>query len=336
MTKKAKSKTAQTSARAICIIAGKDKYLAGQCCSKLLDEILPDEEGRAMALFQPRSDKVAVSEVFDELRTLPFMAKRRVVLIKDADKFITDNRGLLERYFDKPSPSGTLILTVNSWPKNTKLAKKLTAMGSGAQLFEISEIKANRLPAFVIDYTRSKHGKNISSNTAYLLVEFAGPDSGRLASEIDKLAVFVDEEKTITAEHIEALIGHNRMFNAFGVIDAITAGNTAAAVGRLRNMFETDKNADYTTVGAFAYHFRRMFNAKAMLEKGLAQGQVASNLRIFYNSDAFFASLRRTTLLAIGDIIQQLGRIDYETKTGQASSRVAIEKLVLSLSPTKK
>jgi DNA polymerase III delta subunit len=75
-----------------------------------------------------------------------------------------------------------------------------------------------------------------------------------------------------------------------------------------------------------------MFNAKAMLEKGVAQNQVANKLRIFYNKDAFFASLRRTTLPAIGNIIQQLGRIDYETKTGQASSRVAIEKLVLSLS----
>ena len=126
------------------------------------------------------------------------------------------------------------------------------------------------------------------------------------------------------------------MFNAFGVIDAITSGSTGAAIGRLRNMFETDKNADYTTVGAFAYHFRRMFAAKAMLEKGLMQGQVAAKLRIFYNKDAFFASLKRTSLRAVGDILGQLGRIDYETKTGQASSRIAIEKLVLSLAVVKK
>ena len=79
----------------------------------------------AMSLFQPECDKVELTEVLDELRTLPFLAEKRVVVLKNADKFVSEHRAALEKYFDEPSPTGVLVLTVDTWMKSTKLAKKL-------------------------------------------------------------------------------------------------------------------------------------------------------------------------------------------------------------------
>ncbi|MHC4639762.1 MAG: DNA polymerase III subunit delta, partial [Planctomycetota bacterium] len=124
--------------------------------------------------------------------------------------------------------------------------------------------------------------------------------------EIDKLALFAGEQKTITSEHVESLIGHNRLFNAFAVIDAVVAGNVAQAVDRLRTMFAEDKSAEYTVVGAFAFHFRRMFKAKVMLEEGVRPADIVTRLRVWSNKDSFFLQLRRVPLKKIGDILQQL------------------------------
>ena len=178
---------------------------------------------------------------------------------------------------------------------------------------------------------RDAHDKKLTTDVAELLIELTGDELGPLYREIDKLALFATDEKTITARHVESLIGHNRLFNAFAVIDAVTAGNTAQAIDRLRSMFAEDKSAEFTVVGAFAFHFRRMFNAKALLEKGVSAGEVAPRLRIWYNKDAFFSQLHKITLQQIGTYLQQLARIDYAIKTGRTKPQVAIEQLVLKL-----
>ena len=311
----------------IYVIAGKEGSLVSARCEKLLDELV-DPEQRAMCLYKPDADKALASDVLDELRTLPFLADRRVVLIKNADDFVSKNRDLLESYFDKPCPTGLFILTVSSWPGNTKLAKKLSKVG---RLISVTNPKPWQLPDKLVTYARGAHDKNISKAAAELLVELAGENLIILYGEIDKLALFVDSEKAITSKHIESLAGQNRLFNIFAVIDAVLAGNVAKAVDRLRKMFDSDKSAEYTFVGAFAFHFRRMFGAKVLLDKGVGTSDIASRLRIWGNKSGFFAQLRKLSLEQIAANLQQLAKIDYQIKTGQVQAKVAAEQLVYRL-----
>ena len=311
----------------IFVIAGKEPSLLNAECEKLLGRLLEPEQ-RATGLFNVDAAEVSACEILDELRTAPFLTERRVVIVKDADKFVSDNRTLLEKYFDNPCPTGTFILTVSSWPSQTKLAKKLPKVG---KLISVAQPRPWQLPSRLIKYADDAHDKDLDKDAAELLIELSGDNLIRLYSEIDKLALFAHTEKTITLEHVEALIGHNRLFNAFAVIDATLAGNTAEAVQRLRTMFAEDKSAEYTTVGAFAFHFRRMFKAKVLLEKGVREAEVAKRLRIWYNEDLLFLQLRKMTLEQLSGNLQRLAQIDYAIKTGQTKPQVAIEQLVLRL-----
>jgi len=311
----------------IYVIAGKEQSLVSAECDKLLERLIEPQQ-RAVALFSADPKQVAVADVMDELRTLPFLAERRVVVVKDADKFISENRQLLENYFDNPCPTGVLILTVSSWPAGTRLAKKLQKVG---KLISVAQPRPWQLPDRLIKYAFDAHNKELPHDAAELLVELTGDELGRLYSEVDKLALFADSEETITPQHVEQLIGHNRIFGAFAVIDACLAGDSAQAVDRLRNMFAEDRSAEYTVVGAFAFHFRRLFNAKMLFEKGAQPSEVATKLRIWGNKEGFFAQLRRMSLQQIGDTLQQLAQIDYAIKTGQSKAQVEIEKLALKL-----
>ncbi|MCK5171902.1 MAG: DNA polymerase III subunit delta [Planctomycetes bacterium] len=314
-------------AECIYVISGKQRDLVNAQCGKLIDSLLEPEQ-RAMGLFNVDLGEVSISQVFDELRTLPFLTDRRVVLVKDADKFVSENRELLERYFDNPSDTGTLVLAVGSWPARTKLAKKLGEVG---KLISVEQPKPWQLPSRLRQYATEGHGKNLSEDAARYLVEITGDNLSQLYNEIDKLALFAESEKTITVKHIEALTGNNRMFNVFAVIDSIVEGRVAKAVERLRKMFDEDKSAEFTVVGAFAFHFRRLFNAKAMLDKGARPAEVISKLRIWGNKEGFLNQVRKMSLRQIGDNIQKLAITDYQIKTGQAKSKVAIEQLVFRL-----
>ena len=317
----------KTKAELIYVIAGKEQSLVSAECDKLLEQLIEPQQ-RAVALFSADPKQVAAVDVVDELRTLPFLAERRVVVVKDADKFISENRQLLENYFDNPCPTGVLILMVNSWPAGTRLAKKLQKVG---KLISVAQPRPWQLPDRLIKYAFDAHNKELPHDAAELLVELTGDELGRLYSEVDKLAIFADSEKTVTAQHVEQLIGHNRIFGAFAVIDACLAGDSTQAVDRLRNMFAEDRSAEYTVVGAFAFHFRRLFNAKVLFEKGAGPAEVATKLRIWGNKEGFFAQLRRMSLQQIGDTLQQLAQIDYAIKTGQSKAQVEIEKLALKL-----
>ena len=314
-------------AELIYVVAGKEQSLVSAECDRLLEQLVEPEQ-RSVGLFIADPQQVSVADVMDELRTLPFLVERRVVVVRGADEFISKNRQILEGYFDNPCPTGVLVLTVDSWQAGTKLAKMLPKVG---KLISVSQPKPGQLPDRLIRYASDAHGKILMQEAAELLVELIGDELGRLYGEVDKLALFVDSKKTIALQHVEQLIGHNRIFGAFAVIDACLTGDSAQAVGKLRNMFAEDKSAEYTVVGAFAFHFRRLFNAKVLFDKGAAPAEIAAKLRIWSNKEGFFSQLRRLSLQQIGDTIQQLAQIDYEIKTGQTKTQVAIEKLVLKL-----
>jgi DNA polymerase-3 subunit delta len=311
----------------IYVIAGKDHSLVNMECNALLDRLLEPQE-RTTGLFNADAAQSSVSDVLDELRTAPFLTSKRVVVLRGADDFVSENRQLLEGYFDNPCATGALVLTVSSWPKQTNLAKKLGKVG---RLISVTQPKSWQLPRRLVEYARDAHDKKLTTEAARLLVELIGDELARLYSEVDKLALFAVAEKVITPDHVEQLIGHNRIFGAFEVIDAITTQDVARAVDRLRNMFAEDKTAEYTVVGAFAFHFRRLFNAKALLSKGLGADEVASRLRIWGNKAGFFQQVRKMSLEQIGSVLQQLATIDFKIKTGQTKADVAVEQLVLNL-----
>jgi DNA polymerase-3 subunit delta len=311
----------------IYVIAGKEDSLVRAQCQELLDSLLEPSQ-KTTGLFNADPASTTVTDILDELRTTPFLTDKRVVVVKQADDFVSQNRQWLEKYFDAPCPTGRLILTVKNWDARTKLAKKLPKAG---KLISITKPKPGQLPERLVKYANDAYGKKISRESAELLVELTGDELGRLYSEIDKLALFVNKEKIITQKHIESLIGHNRLFNAFSVIDSIIAGDAGIAVERLRRMFEEDKSSEYTVIGAFAYHFRRMFKAKVLLQKGLRNVDIIKQLKIWSNKDKFFIQLKKISLKQIGSYLQQLGETDYAIKTGRTKAPVAMEQFVLRL-----
>jgi DNA polymerase-3 subunit delta len=326
------------------VVAGKEPTLVNAKCTEVIDRLIPPNE-KATGLWVADADRVTVSEVLDELRTMPFLTRRRVVVLRNADRFISargqqaegdeeekpaesNNREILEKYFENPCPTGVLVMTVSSWPSNTRLARKLSKIGT---LVEAKPPKREELPHRLIAYARDAYDKRLEYGAAELLVELAGDDITRLYTEVDKLAAYAANDKAITAGHVESLVGYNRMYNAFAVIESCLQRKTAEAVERLRKMFAEDKSADYTTVGAFAYHFRRLFNVKKMLQEGLSEYQISKKLWLGYNRDAQFALLRRLSLKQIGSQIQQLAETDYAIKKGLAQPRIAMEQLVLRI-----
>jgi DNA polymerase-3 subunit delta len=312
------------------VISGKDESLVGARCQELLDKLLEPEQ-RMTGLFSVDGDEAAIAEVLDELKTTPFLTDRRVVAIRGADGFVSKNREILEKYFEKPASTGVLVLTVSGWDARTRLSKMLPKVGA---LIELTSPPRWKLPDHLVQHAASKHQVRLNKDAAEMLVELIGEEPAQLYNEVEKLVLFTRGEGTIRTDHVEALTGHQHIYGAFEVIDAMIGGHIGQAVSRLRNMFDEDKSAEYTAVGAFAFHLRRMFQAKTLLEKRTNPAEIAKQLRIWGHKDRFFAQLQRISLLQIAAFLEELAAIDHATKTGQGQAPVLIEQLVLKLAST--
>jgi hypothetical protein len=69
-------------------------------------------------------------DVMDEVSTVTLFGGDgpRIAGVNDADKFIKDYRPKLEKYIERKSHAGLLILEAKSFPGNTNLAKKVNAL----------------------------------------------------------------------------------------------------------------------------------------------------------------------------------------------------------------
>ncbi len=84
------------------VIFGDDLYQRSTAVTQTLDELLPPPVDRGLALCTYDGGRSVdqggpeMATVREDLATLPFLSDRRVVLIRDADAFISAQRDRLE------------------------------------------------------------------------------------------------------------------------------------------------------------------------------------------------------------------------------------------------
>ena len=84
-------------------------------------------------------ERAELAEVLDELRSFAMFGGGKVVVVRDADAFLTRFREQLEDYVAAPSESATLILRLPSLPKGQRIYKAIDKLTAG-QLDELLTI----------------------------------------------------------------------------------------------------------------------------------------------------------------------------------------------------
>src|SRR3954469_13214129 len=110
-------------------VYGDDAYLRQETLETIGRSLFPGGEEDNLATRRFAGDQASLADVLDEVRTLPFLSKRRLVIVEGADPFVTAHRKELEAYAERPSSSGVLVLSVKTWPASTRLAKLVEKAG---------------------------------------------------------------------------------------------------------------------------------------------------------------------------------------------------------------
>jgi DNA polymerase-3 subunit delta len=215
--------------KAVYVIFGDDVYLRREAARGIIGLAL-GEQADEMAVSRFEGKTSSLADVLDELRTLSFFARRRVVVVEEADPFVTKYRAELETYVQSPAKSGVLVLLVKSFPSNTRLAKLVAA---GGLTLDCGNPGEKDLVPWLIHLAATKHGAELDSGAARLLVELVGAEVGILAAEVEKLSVYVASTGRIERDDVSRMVEAGRIETVWKVLEAATVGQAAAATRQL-------------------------------------------------------------------------------------------------------
>src|SRR5262245_26671222 len=106
----------------VCVVFGDDAFLKAEVLKVLAQETLGGNDGEFGLTTIPGQDARLV-DVRDALSSISlFGTGARMVIVENADPFVTEYRSELEDYVAAPA-RGLLVLDVKTWPGNIRLAK---------------------------------------------------------------------------------------------------------------------------------------------------------------------------------------------------------------------
>lgn len=246
----------------IYVLQGDEDFLKRQVLVALRERVFSKQTDDVGYSCQA-GDKATLSDVVDELETLPFLCARRLVVVESADSFVTKYRAALEKYLGKPAKAGILVLDVRSWTATTRLAKMI----DDDQTIVCKSPPAYKMHDWCVRWARSRHGKQLSAPAARHLVDLVGTEMGVLDQEIAKLAIYAGDATRIDVREVDELVGSSRSANVFAILDAFAEGRKQDAMRVLEQLFEQGEDP-IRILGAFSVQLRRLVQVTRLSQQG--------------------------------------------------------------------
>ena len=199
-------------------LVGADAFLQLQKLREVLAALPPDVQR-----VDVDGERAELADVLDDLRSFAMFGGGKVVVVRDADAFISRFREQLEEYVASPSDSATLVLRLTSLPENQRIYKAIAKVGQvrGLQPAAGPEAVGGR------STRRPRTRSTIAPDAAEVLAELIGADLGRLDTELAKLAIAADGRRS-TPTRCAAAVAFQREREMWEMTNELAAGRPGA------------------------------------------------------------------------------------------------------------
>ena len=325
-----KSRPAIHAGTRVLVLHGAEEVLK-QDAMRALRTALEGEHGEVDVLrFDGKVCELA--DVLDELRSFGLMNQYKIVVVNEADTFVSTHRAALERYVANPVDQGTLVLRSGRWYKG-KLDTLIAKVGC---LVDCKPLSGAKIKSMLVDRTQSQHKRRLAPDAAQLLIDRLGTNLGRLDSEVAKLAVLVEEGEVIEAALVNEVVGRGSDEQAWSVQEAILngmasgrgdgQGGAGAAIGKIHELVDLSRQADVLVAYFVADLVRKLYQGFMMRKQGVSEQQIASKLKLWGGRQRIFMSaLGRLSEPGAGRLFDQILRLDARAKSGFGASLRNIE-----------
>ncbi|HEX7975490.1 MAG TPA: DNA polymerase III subunit delta [Anaerolineales bacterium] len=324
------------------LLQGEDEFAIAQFTAKLEAE-LGDAATGAMNTTRLDGRSYNPDELLTVAGAMPFLAARRIVILSHFLSRLS-NPASHERFIvtlEKVPSTTALILIEYRWLTEERdrkrgklhwLEKWAGQAGERVLLKSFPLAKGPALAPRIQELARAAGGQ-IRPDAAKLLVGLVDDDPRLAEQEIRKLLAYVNYQKPIEVDDVQALTADMSQGDIFAMVDALGARDGRKALGIMHRLLEQQDY--YSIFGMVVRQFRLLLLAREVLDRGGQVGDVAQKLKIPpFIAEKMVAQARRFTRPALESIFHRLLEMDEAVKTSQISGDLALDTLVAALTNT--
>ncbi len=218
-----------------------EPYLAERAVKRLIEAYV-DPDNRDFAFSSFHGDEISAEHVVGEAQTRPFLAERRVILVRNVERFAAETTGgTLTSYLEDPSEFTVLLLIANKLDKRTKFFKACEKSGT---IVECPMLDQRTAIAWVRTEAKAR-GVNVDANAASELVGRTGTHLSDVNNALTLVIDFIGADANQISEgDVIAACADVAEEQIWTLTDAIAGSNTGLAVEALRNLTDLGKHPD--------------------------------------------------------------------------------------------
>jgi DNA polymerase-3 subunit delta len=324
--------------RPVYLIMGEEAYLEAEVLAALKTATLV---GGVPGLNEDKftAGEVDVDKVLASARTLPMLAKRRLVVVRGIERWEpregaegkSEGKQPLDRlgaYAKSPAPSTTLVLVGAGLDKRRRL---VTIARNEGFLVSCEAVARGDLPRFVQEKVRAR-GCRIAPDVADAVAELTGPELSQVADAVERVCLYVGEGGEVTEAAVSECVVRLRPSTVWELVGAVGRRDAGSALAALDQVYDP-ADRGIRLVGLLAWSTRQLVKFEAATRAGLAPQEAAVRAGAPpFKARELAQQVRGQSAADLAQFLVRLAGVDEELKGGsKRPAKSSLERLILDL-----
>jgi len=303
---------------------GEEPYLISQAVNYL--KVCALHNGAADFNFNSYyASDAEISQVRDEVETLPMMAPRRVVLLREVQDLTDKEWTELEPLLETPVESSVFILVGGKIDKRKKFFKHLYEQ---AVHVEFKKPFENQIPGWIRHICKG-HDLSITDEAIQLLHRLVGNQLTEIEAEVVKLKDFLGDRNNIELEDVAQCVSKKREENVFDLTERIAEGDRVQSLVQLVQLLDQGQS-EIGIVSLVARHMRILLLVKQGMEQNLAGQKLATFAQVpSYYLEDYVKQAKRWSMKKLENSLLILAETDRALKSSPLSAHIWLENMIL-------
>jgi DNA polymerase-3 subunit delta len=335
------------------VLIGDEIFLYDRCRKAVLSTLAP-EETRDFCLHDLDLAETSIFEVLDRAQTPSLMAPFQVLFVRGLKALYgrgskKEEFAAIDAYFRSPNPSALILFVADHLRIPTDLRKMdyqdkeryekiRETLGDWCGFVELARVEDTDAIKWVTATAESRSVK-FDPDAARELVDALGADMMLIASEFEKLLLYVEGKSRVTLGDVETMVLAAKQRSLYELTDAISAKDRPRALLLLHGLLNASDGGEDAAIGHL-YMLARTFRQMLIIsEKNVRDSRAiwqalwqGFRMPPFAAEDLIKQARRYKSRRELTRAIRLVARADLELRSSPVNKLLVLERLILDLS----
>ncbi len=334
------------------VLVGDEIFLYDRCRKAVLTTLIP-EGARDFALHDLDLAETSIFEVLDRAQTPSLMAPFQVLFVRGLKGLYgrgskKEEFAAIDGYFRSPNPQALILFVADhlripadirrmDYQDKERYDRIRETLGEWCGMVELARVDETDAMRWVVSTAESR-GVKFEADAARELVDALGADMMLIASEFEKLLLYVEGKGRVTLGDVETMVLAAKQRSLYELTDAISAKDRPRALALLHGLLNASDGGEDAAIGhlyMLARTFRQML---IILEKNVRDSRAiwqvlwqGFRMPPFAADDLIRQARRYKSRRELTRAIRLVARADLELRSSPANKLLVLERLVLDL-----